>query len=99
MELREKCQLSPISRAGQHAPFFRTDRCGLTFQQLEQTGQMGAAGQGSRLESRSCVSSTVCERTPELCAVQGSNSLYSYKEKKQMLPGMQPHACSFLLYR
>ena len=76
-------------------PLSRTHRRGLTFQQLEQTGQTGAAGRGSRLE-RSCVSSTVWERMPELCAVQGSNSLYSYKEKKQMLPGMQSPACSFL---
>lgn len=74
-------------------PLSRTEIRGLMFQQLEQTGQ---TAWGSRLESKSCVSSTVWERTPELCAVQGSNSLCSYKGKKQMLAGMQSHACSFL---
>lgn len=46
-------------------------------------------------EQEPCVQHCLGEET-ELCAEQGSNSLYSYKEKKQMLPGMQSHACSFL---
>lgn len=32
----------------------------------------------------------------ELCAVQGSNSLCSSKEKTPWLPGTRSHACSFL---
>lgn len=96
MELREKCLLSPISCAREHAPSLGQRDGASHFSSLSKLGKWeqlaGAAGWRAGVacparSGRGCLSSVLCRaQTPSTVT----------KRKKQMLPGMQSHVSSFL---